>query len=58
MIWFNPPFAMNVKTQIGRKFIQLVKDTFKKSNPLSKIFNKNTLKVRYKTTPQYETNNY
>ena len=51
MIWFNPPFAMNVKTPIGRKFIQLVKDTFKKSNPLSKIFNKNTLKVSYKTTP-------
>lgn len=38
---------MNVKTNIGRKFLQLVKTTFNKEHCLQKIFNKNTLNISY-----------
>ena len=47
VIWFNPPFSLNVKTNVGKIFLKLVKRHFPKENPLHKIFNKNTLKVSY-----------
>ena len=47
VIWFNPPFSLNVKTNVGKIFFKLVKRHFPKENPLRKIFNKNTLKVSY-----------
>ena len=42
---------MNVTTPVAKKSIQLIKDRFPRNHPLSKIFNKNTIKVSYKTTP-------
>ena len=45
VIWFNPPFSLNVKTNVGKTFLRLVKRHFPKENPLHKILNKNTLKV-------------
>ena len=45
IIWFNPPYSMNVKTNIGKTFLKLVRKHFPKRNALNKIFNKNTLKV-------------
>ena len=47
IIWFNPPFSMNVKTNVGKTFLKLVRKHFPRGNPLNKIFNKNTLKVSY-----------
>ena len=47
VIWFNPPFSLNVKTNVGKIFLKLVKRHFPKENPLHKIFNKNMLKVSY-----------
>ena len=47
IIWFNPPYSMNVKTSIGKTFLKLVGKHFTKRNALNKIFNKNTLKVSY-----------
>ena len=47
VIWFNPPFSLNVKTNVGKIFLKLVKRHFPKENPLHKIFNKNTLKFSY-----------
>ena len=46
-IWFNPPFSQNVKTDIGKTFLKLVKQHFRKHHKLNKIFNKNTLKLGY-----------
>ena len=46
-----PPWADNVKTKVGTKILNLVKESFSTSNPLHKIFNKNTIKVSYRTTP-------
>ena len=45
--WFNPPFCASVKTNIARKFINLVRKHFTKRNPLHKIFNKNSMRVSY-----------
>ena len=47
VMWYNPPFSKNVKTNVGRNFLNIVKDSFKKGHPLHKIFSKNTLKVSY-----------
>ena len=45
--WSNPPFSQNVKTNIGKIFLKLVKQHFPKHHKLNKTFNKNTLKLSY-----------
>ena len=45
--WFNPPYSQNVETKVGKCFLQLIDKHFPKSNPLHKIFNRNTLKLSY-----------
>ena len=47
IIWFNPPFSQNVKTNIGKLFLKLVKKHFPKHHRLHKIFNTNTVKLSY-----------
>jgi len=47
IIWFNPPFSSNVKTKVGKIFINLVNKHFYKGNKFHKIFNRNTLKVSF-----------
>ena len=47
IIWYNPPYSSNVSTNIGHRFIKLVKEHFPKHHVLNKIFNKNTIKVSY-----------
>lgn len=49
--WYNPPFDLNVKTNIGHEFLKIVKKIFHKQHPLNKIFNKNTLKLSYSCMP-------
>ena len=49
--WFNPPYAANMKTDLGRKFLQLISKHFKNDNPLSKIINRHTVKLSYSCTP-------
>ena len=50
IIWFNPPFSLNLKTSIGKLFFKMLKKNFSKSNPFSKIFNKNTIKISHSFT--------
>ena len=38
---------MNVRTNIGKTFLKLMRKHFPNGNPSHKIFNKNTLKVSY-----------
>ena len=47
IIWYNPPYCQSVKTNVGRIYINLVKKHFTKSNPLTKIINKNNMKISY-----------
>ena len=50
-IWLNLPFSTMVKTNIGAKFLKLVEQHFQPDHPLRKIFNRNTIKLSYKCTP-------
>ena len=54
-IWFNPPYNAAVETDIGRKFIAIVKKHFTRNHKYSKILNKNTLKISYSTTPNMKS---
>ena len=53
--WFNPPYAANLKTNIGKKFLQLVKKHFGKNSPLHKTLNTSTVKLSYSCTPNIKT---
>ena len=46
IIWFNPPYSINVETNVARRFLKLVKKHFSKHR-YHKIFNKNNIKVSY-----------
>ena len=47
IIWFNPPFSVNVATNIGKMFFGLLHSCFPTNNKLHKILNKNTVKLSY-----------
>ena len=47
IIWSNPPYSKNVKTNVVRKFLQLIDKHFPKSSRLHTIFNRNNNKVSY-----------
>ena len=48
--WFNPPFNLDVKTNIAAKFLRMITRHFPKGHQLHQIFNRHTLKVSYSTT--------
>ena len=45
--WFNPPYSACIKTNVARKFLNLITKHFSSGHKLNKIFNKNTVKVSY-----------
>ena len=47
VIWFNPPYSVNMETNIGKTFLKLVKKHFPRNNSFHKIFNKNIIKISY-----------
>ena len=50
-LYFNPPYSITVKTNVGKIFLQLIDKHFPKSNHLNKIINRQKIKVSYRTTP-------
>ena len=46
-MWFNQPFSRNISTNVAKKFPQLLHKHFPPSNSLHKIFDRNTIKLRY-----------
>ena len=46
-IWLNPPYSQNVKTNIGKLLIKLLRKHFPKDSKYHKISNLNTLKLNY-----------
>ena len=51
ILWFNPPYSVNVATNVGHKFLQAIDECFPPNHPLHKIFNRNTLKLSYSCMP-------
>ena len=47
VIWFNPPYSVDVDTDLGRRFFGLVQRHFPSGHKYSAIFNKNTVKLAY-----------
>ena len=50
VIWFNPPFCRLANINIGKYFLHLLDKNFNRDNPLSRIFNRNTVKISYSCT--------
>ena len=46
-IWYNPPYSVNVKTNIGKIFFKLLQKHFPPIHPMYTIFNKNKIKISY-----------
>ena len=53
--WYNPPWNANVKTNLGRKFLNIIDRCFPKEHTLHKIFNKHTLKLSYSCMPNIKS---
>ena len=51
VIWFNPPFNVNVKTKEGSYFLNLIGKHFPPRHKFSKLFNRNIIKVSYSCMP-------
>ena len=54
IIWFNPPYNMQVKMNIDKVFLKLIKKHFPKQHKFNKIFNSNTIKISYSCTTNME----
>ena len=55
ILWYNPPFRKNVKTNIGKCFLSLIDQHFPNSHSLHKTFNTNTLKLTYSCMTNIKT---
>ena len=49
VMYFNPPFTKSVKTNVIKRFLQLIDKHFPTGHKLHKCFNRNTVKATYCT---------
>ena len=54
VIWFNPSYSVSVKTNIGRKFLNLINKHFQ-DHRYKNIFNRNNVKVSYSCMPDIKS---
>ena len=47
VIWFNPPWNLYSATNVGKLFRDIIQKHFSGGNDLSRLFNKNKLKISY-----------
>ena len=47
IIWYNPSFSKNVKTNIAKKNVHLLDKHFSRNHKYHKIFNRNNVKITY-----------
>ena len=46
--WFNPPFSLNIETNVGKDFFKII-DNFLQNNILAPIINRSKVKLSYRT---------
>ena len=51
IIYFNPPFNLYCATNVGEEFRRIQEKHFNRGNDLSKLFNRNKLKITYSCMP-------
>ena len=56
LIWFNPPYSINVSTKVGNQFLKLINKHFPRHHKIYKLFNKNNVKVNYSCMPNMKNN--
>ena len=49
--WFNPPYSMNVATNVGQEFLKLIDLHFPPGDKLHSVVNRSTVKVSYRCLP-------
>ena len=55
IIWFNPPYSMNVSSNVERYFLNVVNKHFPPHYKFSKIFNRNNMKISYSCMPNLKS---
>ena len=53
--WFNPPFSLNVATNVGQEFLKLLDTHFPPEHPLRSEVNRTTVKVSYRALPNLKS---
>ena len=51
IVWFNPPYSMDVKTDVGAKFLKIIDRCFPPGSILHPVLNRKTLKLSYRCLP-------
>ena len=51
IIWFNPPYSVNIKTDVGKLFMRLIDKHFPCHHKYHKPFNRNNVKLSYNCMP-------
>ena len=51
IIWFNPRYSVNVKTNVGKLFMRLIDKHFPRHHKFHKLFNRNNVKLSYSCMP-------
>ena len=49
--WFNPPYSVNIATNIGQEFLKLLDIHFPPGHPLRSVMNRSNIKVGYRCLP-------
>ena len=49
--WFNPPYSMNIATNVGRDFLKLIDKHFPPGHILHSTISRQTVKVSYRCLP-------
>ena len=49
--WFNPPYSMDVATNVGQEFLKLIDTHFPPGHILHSTINRSTVKVSYRCLP-------
>ena len=49
--WFNPPYSLNVETNVGKIFLQLLDTHFPPGHKLRSVMNRNCIKISYRCLP-------
>ena len=51
IIWFNPPYSVNVKTNVGKLLMRLIYKHFPSHHKFHKLFNHNNVKLSHSCMP-------
>ena len=50
-LWFNPPYSINIKANVGAKLLTILDKHFPLGHPLHPLLNRKSVKVSYKCLP-------